>query len=117
MTRRPPSSTLFPSTPLFRSRARHFPVVGPELREDIRTLEVLPRVPERPFARLARGCGGFRAKRRRQVVSPDHLAGGHDYQGFHHLAELAHVPRPVVGDEGAQPLPPDGLEPLDGLPP
>src|SRR2546426_11423920 len=49
-------------------------------------------------------------------LSPDHVAGGHDHEAFHHVAELAHVPGPVVGDEVAERLARDGLEPLAVLP-
>src|SRR5207247_5061937 len=94
---------------------RHVPVVDLELREDVRPLEVLPRVPERPFARFADGRGGPRAERRRQVVGSDHVAGGHDHEALHHVAKLADVSGPVVGDEVAKRLARAALGALAGL--
>ena len=84
---------------------RHVPVVGAKLGQDIGALEVVARVLERPVARLPRGGRRFFwAQRRRQVLGRDHVAGRHDDQPLDHVPELAHVARPVVGQEIAERL-------------
>src|SRR5947208_13319561 len=79
MTRRPPSSTLFPYTTLFRSKHE-------VVRDDAGDLDGLPRQERRREARLTRGCDrrllqervAVAAARRSEehtseLQSPDHL--------------------------------------------
>src|ERR1700752_2600680 len=83
----------------------HVPVVGAQLGQDERALEVVARVLERAVVRLGRGRSRFlRPERRRQGLGRDHVARRHDDQALHHVAQLAHVAGPVVGQEVAERL-------------
>src|SRR5437870_1774907 len=44
-----------------------------------------------------------------EVLGPDDVAGGHDDQPLHHVAELAHIARPLVGEEVGEGLGGDRL--------
>src|SRR5215831_18606465 len=67
--------------------ARHVPVVGAELGQDIGALEVVARVLERAVARLARARRRLLGSQRcRQIVGGDHVTGGHDDEPLHHVA-------------------------------
>src|SRR5262245_17357469 len=73
----------------------HVPVVGSQLGQDERALEVVARVLERAVARLGRSRSRFFwPERRRQVLGRDHVARRHDNQALHHVAQLAHIAGP-----------------------
>src|SRR5438093_3828006 len=83
-------------------RPRHVPVVGAQLGDDVRALEVVARLPERSLVRLGRRRGRvLRPERSRAVVGADLVAGRHDHEPLDHVPQLAHVARPVVGQEVA----------------
>src|SRR5262245_7085977 len=92
--------------------ARHVPVVGAELGKDVGALEVVARVLERAVARLAGRRRLFRAQRSRQIVGRDHIARRHDHEPLDHVAQLADVAGPVVGQEVAERLARERLRPL-----
>src|SRR5215468_2413213 len=82
-------------------RPRHVPLVGAELAQDVRSLECLAGFLERTIALRVLACRRLlaRAERGRQVLGPDHVSRRHDDEPLHHVAQLAHVARPVVGEE------------------
>ncbi len=81
------------------------PVVGPELAENVRALEGVPGLPEalearrRPAPGRPPASGAAAGDPRARWV-----AGRHDDEPLDHVAELAHVARPVVRHEGAHGL-------------
>src|SRR3990172_2308367 len=90
--------------------ARHVPVLGAELRQDVRFLEGFARLLERALLDLVlRKPGLLGADRRRQVLGPDHSPGRHDDQALDQVPQLPDVPRPVVGKEVGERLHGDGL--------
>ena len=68
----------------------------------------------RPLALDLVGAGrrSSRAERGREVLGADDVAGAHDDEPLDHVAQLAHVARPVVGEEVGERLHRDRLEPL-----
>src|SRR5438128_4930925 len=93
--------------------AGHVPVVGAQLGEDVRALEVVARVLERPIAGFAHRRRGFLgSQRRRQVLGGDHVARRHDDEPLDHVAELAHIAGPVVGQEVPERFGREGLRAL-----
>src|SRR6202795_1159296 len=92
-------------------RAGHVPLVRAQLAQDVGALEGVAGVLELPVAlQVVAGLRVFAgAERWRQVLWTDDVAGGHDDQPLDHVAELAHVARPVVGEEVGERLGGDGL--------
>src|SRR5215813_8985654 len=81
---------------------RHVPLVGAQLAQYVGPLERLARLLERavPLGVVARRGGLLtRAQRGWEVLGPDHVARRHDHEPLHHVAQLAHVTRPVVGEK------------------
>src|SRR6266853_997842 len=94
--------------------AGHVPLVGSQLAQDERALEGLARLLERA---LALGVLGGRLRvagteRRGQILRRDDVVRAHDHEPLHHVAQLAHVARPVVGEEVGERLDRDRLGPL-----
>src|SRR5215469_937031 len=95
----------------------HVPVVGAQLGHDVRALEGLARLFEGLLLErvLADAAGIAGAERRGQGVGADDVAGGHDHEPLHHVAQLADVARPVVGQEVRERLHGDRLGSLGVL--
>src|SRR5262245_61686535 len=62
-------------------------------------LEVLDEHAEVPARQPLRVVGTVRRDPRREVLGPDGHALGERHEAAHLVAQLAHVPRPVVGEE------------------
>src|SRR5712692_3879662 len=93
-------------------RARHVPLMRAQLTQDIGALEGLAGLLEGLVLLGLFGRPAFpRAEGRRQVFGSDDSARGHDDEPPDHVPELAHVARPVIGEEIGEGLHGDGLWP------
>src|SRR5712691_9087382 len=92
--------------------ARHVPLVRAQLAQDIGALEGLAGLLEGLVLRGLVDRPAFpRAEGRGKVFGADDVAGSHDDEPLDHVPELAHVARPVVGEEIGESLHRDGLGP------